>query len=105
MKLVNRGFIRVKAKQGFIDWANKVEPEFELDEEVEGNVYLIEEDFFDVEPVIEANFKKIFETELYMISEEEESFPVINIETFLDWFEIEIGNTVFDTLKSDIKAL
>lgn len=104
MKIVNRGFIHVKAKQTFIDWANKVEPDFEMDMDVEGNIYLVEDDFFDIEPVIEANFKKIFITELEMITDDESDYPEINIENFNNLFDVELGNTVFDTLKSDLKA-
>lgn len=104
MKVVNRGFIHVKAKQALIDWANRVEPDFEMDIEVEGNVYLIEDDFFDIEPVIEANFKKIFITELEMITDDEPEYPEINIENFNTLFEVELGNTVFDTMKSDLKS-
>ena len=104
MKVVNRGFIHVKAKQAFIDWANKVEPDFEMDIDVEGNIYLVEDDFFDIEPVIEANFKKIFMTELEMITDDESSYPEINIENFNKLFDVELGNTVFDSLKSDLKA-
>ena len=42
-----------------------------MDEFSEPNVYLIEEDFFEDEPVIKANFKKIFNNEIYAVSIEE----------------------------------
>ena len=96
MKIVNRGYISVKAKQPYIDWVNEIEGEDVIDTETEANIYLIDEDFFDEEPVIKANFKTIFRNELIAISEDEESYPTINLETFNDWFEIELGASVFD---------
>ncbi len=105
MNIVNRGFIHVKAKQAFIDWANSQdEEEFFMDTFLEGNVYLIEEDFFDIEPVLEANFKKIFLNELQSVSDHEENYPAINMENFEAWFECEVGNAVFDCEKSNLKA-
>ena len=61
MKVVNRGYIYVEPKQAFCDWAKQHDPEFDFDEsdDLEGNLYLIEEDFFEYEPLIEAHFKKI----------------------------------------------
>lgn len=103
MKIVNRGFIRVKAKQPFSDWANSMEDEFIMDDFVESNVYLIEEDFFEIEPLIKANFKKIFKNELLAVSEDKDDYPEITLELFEEWFETEVGNAVFDCEKSDLK--
>jgi hypothetical protein len=41
-----------------------------------------EEYFFEVEPVVKSNSKKIFLNELYGISDNEQSFPEINLEVF-----------------------
>lgn len=103
MKIVNRGFIIVRPRQPFIEWANEREEEFNLDSETEPNIYLIDEDFFEVEPVIEANFKKIFKNELSAITDNEEEFPVLKQEIFELWFDVEVGSTVFDILKADLK--
>lgn len=46
MNIVNRGFITVRPKQPFIDWANQQDDEFQIDLDAEPTVYLIEEDFF-----------------------------------------------------------
>ena len=51
MKIVNRGYIIIRPKQPFIDWAIKQDEEYELDEFSEPNVYLIEEDFFEDDSV------------------------------------------------------
>ena len=41
--------------------------EFTVEDDNDSNIYLIIEDFIDIEPIIEQNFKKIFKNELSMI--------------------------------------
>jgi hypothetical protein len=96
MKIVDRGFITVKPKQAFVDWANQQDDEFQIDLNSEPSVYLIEEDFFEVEPIIEKNYKIIFECELAAVSDDEEGFPEINMSIFKEWFSVEVGSTVID---------
>lgn len=96
MKIVNRGYISVKPLKPFVDWANKIEEEFYIDLDSEANVYLIDEDFFDTDPVIEANFKRIFKNELSSVSEDEQNYPEINLIRFHEWFHVELGSSVFD---------
>ena len=43
MFIVNRGYIIVRPKQAFIDWANRMEPDFEIDMDGEPTIYLIDE--------------------------------------------------------------
>jgi len=104
MKIVNRGYIIISPKKPFIDWAVSQDEEYELDESSEPNVYLIEEDFFEDEPVIKANFKKIFKNELFSVSDEEDNFPEITVENFELWFNCILGNMVFDTEKGKIEG-
>jgi hypothetical protein len=107
MKLVNRGYLTIRPNKPFWDWANEFESdmEFSVDDDVEPNVYLITDDFFDIEPILEQNFKKIFKNELSMITDEESAWPQErSMEIFLEWFELEIGTTVFDLEKSDLKV-
>ncbi len=103
MKIVNRGYILVTPKQPFIDWAQKQDEEIELFGEVEPSVYLIEEDFYDDEPIIKANFKSIFYNELDAVSETDDDYPSIDLETFMTWFDVKLGSSVFDTQSSDLK--
>ncbi len=100
IKSLNRGYIYVQPKQAFCDWAKKNDSDFNFNEEdePEGSVYLIEEDFFDYEPILEANFKKIIQNECTAVSEDEVEIPKLNLEQFLTWFDVKIGATVFDTL-------
>ncbi len=107
MKIVNRGFLTVRHLQPFWEWANQFNEDIQFSEEdgVEPNCYLIEEDFMDIEPVIEQNFKKIFKNELEMACEEEANWPEkLTLELFLSFFDIELGTTVFDLQKSDLRA-
>ena len=79
MKIINRGFITVRAKSAFWDWANNFEDSF--------------------------GFKKIFINELSMVNENEEDWPQDRTqELFLEWFHLELGSSVFDLEKSDLKA-
>ena len=104
MKIVNRGYIIVKGKTPFVNWVNEQEEEFFIDEETEPNIYLIEEDFFEIEPLIKENFKKIFLNELHAISDGEDKYPEIKLEVFLDWFALEVGSSVFDAQSKDLTA-
>lgn len=103
MKIVNRGYILVTPKKPFIDWVQTQDEEIELFGEVEPSVYLIEEDFYDDEPIIKANFKAIFYNELDAVSETDDDYPSIDLETFMTWFDVKLGSSVFDAQSSDLK--
>ncbi|MCE3296262.1 MAG: hypothetical protein K0R65_1976 [Crocinitomicaceae bacterium] len=106
MKIINRGFIIVKPKQAFWDWANQFDQEFTFseDDDCEGSVYLIEEDFMEFEPVLEKNFKKIMKNELAAVADEEDFPEKITFELFSEWFHVDFGSSVFDLEKSDLKS-
>ena len=107
MKIVNRGFLTIRPKQAFWNWANQISTDVLFDEQdaVEGTVYLIEEDFFDIEPIIEKHFKKMFKQELTMITEDPAQWPQeITLEQFLEWFSADYGSVVFDLEKSDLTS-
>lgn len=102
IKIVNRGYIYIKPLPPFFEWANQHDEDFENLTDNEGSIYLIEDDFYDDEPVIKANFKKIFENELFAITDNEELFPEITFEQFEQWFSYELGTMVLDTQKTDL---
>lgn len=104
MKMINRGFLMVRPQQAFIDWAMQQDEELFLDQDMEANIYLVEEDFFEEEPVIEANFKKIFLNELEAVTDDESRYPAIKMEVFQTWFKVSAGNSVFDCEKDNIRA-
>ncbi len=104
MKFVNRGYLLVKPTQLFLEWANSIDDEFPMTLEFcEGNIYLIEEDFMETEPILKANFKKIFENEFMAITDDDEAWPCsIQLDNFEKYFQYEFGSAVLDTLKSDL---
>lgn len=106
MKFVNRGYLLVKPTQKFVDWANSIDEEMPTSFDfIEGNVYLIEEDFMETEPILKANFKKIFANELDAVTDDESLWPCeIKLENFNQFFSHEFGTTVFDTLSSNIRT-
>lgn len=104
MKIVNRGYIIVKPKKAFVDWTNTLEEEFFMSESTEPNIYLIEDDFFEIEPILKSKFKMIFKNELISISDDEATYPEIKMEVFTEWFDCEIGSTVFDAQKNGLMA-
>jgi hypothetical protein len=107
MKLVNRGFIIVKPKKEYLNWANQFEEEeiiFTDEDDCEPSIYLIEEDFFEFEPVLEKNFKKIFKNELLAVANEEDWPENLSLDLFNEWFSVDFGTSVFDTQKVDLVA-
>lgn len=105
MKILNRAFLSVKPLKPFLDWANSLDSEISFDEndELEATTYLIEEDFIEIEPVIERNYRKILVHELYCITEDEDLWPeAMNYQLFRTWFDIDFGTIVVDLEKSDL---
>lgn len=106
IKIVNRGFITVRPKKAFLDWANQFDDELQFSEndDCEASIYLIEEEFWEADLILEKYFKKIFENELLAITDEDDFPENRTIELFLTWFDIDFGSTVFDTQKTDLLA-
>ena len=103
MKLINRGFLMVKPKQLFIDWAISVDPQLMMDEDSEGSVYLIEEEFWDDDLLVEKYAKKIWTQECHAITEGQTEIPSLpNLENIHEFFHFELGCTVIDMLKDPI---
>jgi hypothetical protein len=104
MNLVNRGFIFVKARPAFIEWAKQIDPELLIDEQAEGSVYLIEEEFWDDELIVKSYAKKIARHEFGCITEEEERWLTwATTKEFEALFSLEIGCTCLDLLKEPLQ--
>ncbi|MFM6946969.1 MAG: hypothetical protein ACKOWW_07500 [Flavobacteriales bacterium] len=103
MNLVNRGFLLVKPRKAFIELALSVNPSLLLDENAEGTTYLIEEEFWDDDLLIEKYAKKIWTQEFQAISNDN---PELQLPAFSgnlnEFFSIELGCTVIDLLKDTI---
>jgi hypothetical protein len=106
MKIVNRGFLIVRPKQAFCDWAKTQDPEFIFDEvdDIEPSVYLVDEDIMEVEPLIEQSFKSIFLNECEAVTEDDDAIPAPTMELFESWFTVEYGGCVYDKLKTNLLA-
>ena len=107
MKIVNRGYVIVWSQVDFWKWAQQIDSDVEMleFEDLEPNIYLITDDFFEIEPILEQYHKKIFATELSMISDDELDWPKDrNLELFLRWFRVELGSTVFDLEKNTLTS-
>ncbi|MBU2018640.1 MAG: hypothetical protein KJ941_03255 [Bacteroidetes bacterium] len=105
MKIVNRGYLLVRPTLKFQTWAKNANPDILIDlDDREGSVYLIDDDFFEEEPIIEQLFKKILVQELEAVTGEETLWPDdVSRENFDELFTVEFGSMVFDAEKSDLK--
>jgi hypothetical protein len=104
MKLINRGFLLAKPKTAFIEWATQIDPELMMDEDSEGSLYLIEEEFWDDDLIIEKYAKKIWAQECSNIEEDPKNWPALSeTQTFTHFFHTELGCTVIDLLKEPLE--
>ena len=100
MHLLNRGFLFIKPKEAFINWAQQNNPELLIDANAEGSVYLIEEEFWDDELILKQYAKKIAQQEFTSINDDAETWPTCNdTNEFESLFSYELGCTCVDLLK------
>ena len=104
MNIVNRGFIFVKARPPFIKWAQTIDPDLLIDEQAEGSVFLIEEEFWDDELTLMSYAKKIASHEFSSITEDETQWiKWTTITDFEALFAIEMGCTCIDLRKEALQ--
>ncbi len=106
MKLVNRGFIKITPTETFIAWAKTVSEETPFfDNTPEPTIYLIEDDFWEDEKILEKYFKKIVKQEFGAIEEDKENQPQItDLELFNIYFQSELGTFVYDLLSDSLQS-
>jgi hypothetical protein len=103
MKLINRGFLLAKPNAAFIEWATQIDPELMMDENSEGSLYLIEEEFWDDDLIIEKYAKKIWAQECSNIDADPKNWPALSeIQSITHYFQLELGCTVIDLLKEPL---
>ena len=104
IQLINRGYILLKAKPYFYEWLEKNGVESDEIERIdEGNIYLIEEDFLEEEPVIERLFKQMLLHELQtQFDSYPETFVNVDSKEFMQMFDCQFGTFVFDALGKDL---
>lgn len=104
MNLVNRGFIFVRPQRPFIEWAKEMDADLVMDENAEGSIYLIEEEFWDDELVLKQYAKKIASQEFSSITEDDNLWPKwTELAEFETFFGIEMGCTCIDLLKEPLQ--
>jgi len=104
MNILNRGQIVVFPTKKFEEWAmqNSEEPLY-FSESPEPTVYLIEEEFWDDELIIEKYRKKILRREFSEICMDETTWPILkDNESFLTYFDLHLGIMVIDLLDKDL---
>jgi len=106
MKIINRGFIKITPTTKFIDWAKSVSEETPFfDNTPESTIYLIEDDFWEDEKVVEKNFKKIAKQEFSAFEKDKENQPeCVDVMQFHTYFETELGTFVYDLINESIQS-
>ena len=97
--MIYKSAITISYKKTFIDWNNKIFPELPMEEDMlgESSTYLAKIEFDDPEMLLEKHFKQIFNAELNNITDDEKKWPSpLNIDLFLDWFYVEVSDTVVE---------
>ena len=111
--MINRGAVLLRYKQPMVDWVNSTHP---ADEEQEiltmealnsdRTLFLVDDrDAEEIDQWLTLNFVQLFETELEDWSEDRALWPSLDMETFLNWFEMECHGLIIDTVGAPIVAM
>jgi hypothetical protein len=104
MNILNRGQIVIFPTENFQQWAKQnSDEELFLSSQAEPAVYLIEEEFWEDELIIEKYRKKIIRREFSEICSDESKWPIVkDNEQFRFYFNAFLGLVVVDLLESDL---
>jgi hypothetical protein len=104
MTILNRGQIVVFPTENFQNWAKQnSEEDLFFSSQAEPSVYLIEEEFWEDELIIEKYRKKILKREFSEICPDDSKWPTIkDNEQFRYYFNVFLGLVVVDLLESDL---
>ena len=93
MKLINRGFLLAKPKTAFIEWATQIDPELMMDEDSEGSLYLIEEEFKTEEYKDLIDTNTMFSKDIVLDKENDVyGDPTFSLNSYFDFFEDPVDN-------------
>ena len=74
-----------------------------IDTTNESSCYLIEEDFWEEDLLLEKYYKKISKQEFYPITQDAENWPLLdNPADFMIYFNVQFGTFVYDLLVKDL---
>ena len=104
MPAVNRSVMVVKPKQPFLDWLNSLDNDDEMnltleELQIDSTAYLVPEfqTSDDQAEIVVWSHNYVFEEELMAwYTFEEEWPPNRDLDTFLEWFEVDFHSTVVD---------
>jgi hypothetical protein len=103
---INRSAIILKPQQPFIDWYFKLNPDDELDFEIEIkelNIYLVDDKIDDIEKWLKKKFDKFFMMELDEWCADKKQWPQKrNYKMFTLWFRVETSQMIYDLEKKPI---
>ena len=108
MKEVNRSALVVKWKTPYVEWANGFDdggPKLNPEDNKSANIYLVSETetIGDTTAILRQVYNAIFESELSFWMTNEESWPKDrSFETFLQWFDVEFQEMVYDLVEDEI---
>ena len=108
---INRALIIVRPKQPFFEWAQTVAYEEGLkleDVREDPTAYLIPEpwDKDEQAEILTWCYERVFEAELESWYTDEDAWPQHrDLKMFLEWFEVEFHNMVFDLLDEPIEVV
>jgi hypothetical protein len=101
---INRVAIILKPKQPFIDWYSNLYPDDVFEEEMsEPNIYLSDNNIYEIEKWLKKKFDKFFMLELEEWHDNKKEWPQKrNYKMFKLWFRVEIAEMIYDLEKKPI---
>jgi hypothetical protein len=113
MQVLNRTAVTIVGAQPYLDWARSRDADFNKGTltvartKSYGTAFLLPEFQLeeDLQEWVEENFAWLFEFQLSAWTEDESAWPATrDLETFREWFRIDIHSTVVDTSDEDIEG-
>ncbi|MFA5297705.1 MAG: hypothetical protein WC389_05790 [Lutibacter sp.] len=100
---INRHAIVLKPLQPFVDWFINLYPNEEVPEFDESNIYLVNDEIYDLELWLKKKFDKFFMLELGDWHLNKKEWPQKrNYKMFKEWFHIEVSTMIYDLVKEPI---
>ena len=111
MRIVNRTVAVLRARQPYVEWANRFRGEGPAltvgDVAPAGSTFLIPdfEDEAETRAFVESHARAMFEHELEMWNDDAAAWPKIrDAATFRQWFDVEVHDVVMDLGDDDLSG-
>ncbi|MCK5370591.1 MAG: hypothetical protein KAQ62_18640 [Cyclobacteriaceae bacterium] len=94
---INRYAIVLKPLKPYVKWIHGVEPDDQIIENSEANIYLVNEEIGDLEKWLKKNYNKFFALELENQLLDRKKWPQNrNYKMFKQWFKVELSTMIYD---------